>query len=222
MPLTSTQDILNHFESVIDDTLDQVTELNLANLAKDEIEDERNWEYLKKVDTTKTVAAGDTYLTMKSLPTDFRAPLDSGIFVGTGDIIPYTQIPFEDRYMVQDTLTHRYYIDLANSQYAVLGKPQSNTIYFWYLKTSGTLDVVSVNPLFPSRFWALIAYKMAIMWFAIDQGDKSRSYALEWSVFYEKMHNAMVLWNERIMRASYQNRMESKLDSKYLPNVMST
>lgn len=216
---SNTKDILNYFESITGDTPDQTTELNFANEAKDLIEEDRNWNFLKKEDSSQSVVAGDTYLTAKTLPSDFRYPLDSGIYVGS-DVLSYQQLPFEDRRNFQDNVSHRYYIDEANSNFFICGKPPAGTIFFPYMKTTPFLDLASSNPLFPARFWPMIACKMAMLWYAYDQGMKARAWDDRWQIEYEQLKSAMVRWDERRQRASYQNRQEQRYDSRSLPLVL--
>lgn len=42
----------------------------------------------------------------------------------------------------------------------------------------------------PEQFHLLIAMEMAKIWYAIDQGEKSRSYAPEWQAFYNDLKNS--------------------------------
>jgi hypothetical protein len=209
-PFTKTQDIITYFESIIDDSLDSVTELTLAEQAKNEIEDEKQWEMLKIVDTSQSFNSGDNYLTAKTLPSTFREPLDSGIFVTTNDLIPYLQLPLEDLYRVQDNIAHRYIIDIANNQYHILGKPTSGIIYFWHKKITPTLDTTTGpngnTPVWPIRFWPLISMRMAMIFFAIDQGLKAASWDDRWDNYYTSLHEQMKSWDEKLHNIAYQNR----------------
>jgi hypothetical protein len=127
-PLTPSE-ILVQFESLVDDSLDQDTELFLLNDVKNTIEADDEWALLKTCDETKAASVGDTFMTMKDLPDDFGLPSQRGIYVGT-DLVPWLQVAFEDRLRWQ-SVSHRYYIDMANNQYALCGNVNpGGTIHF--------------------------------------------------------------------------------------------
>ena len=71
------QEIITLFRAIIDeDSLDADYELDLLNTAKDALEGDREWEFLKKLDiTTFDWIGSDTYLTSHTLPTDFMSPV---------------------------------------------------------------------------------------------------------------------------------------------------
>ncbi len=208
------KEMLTMFEALIDDTLDSVLEEQLLNEAKDSLEAEYSWAILKQVDATQSAAVGDTYLSMHTLPTRFAAPSQKGIYVGN-DQIPYSQIPFEDRLRFRD-ITHRYYIDLANNQYALTGVANpGGMIQFFYQQYSGSLDADGDTWLFPTRFHPILPYRMAIKFFAIDQGDKSRAYDDRWDVFATKVLEAMVQWNARMtLQASQNSRLSVDMTAR--------
>lgn len=217
--MTVTNDILVYFQSIIGDSPDQTTMLNFANQAKDSVEAERNWMFLKGENVSQNFNGGDSYLTPKTLPPDFRQTVDSGIYVGN-DILAYLQLPFEDRRLFQDNVNHRYYIDIANNNFFICGQPPAGIIYFPYIKQTNQLDLVSNNPVWPNRFWPIIAYKMAILWYAYDQGIKARSWDDRWQLEFESMKAAMVRWDEMLQRSQYSNRVGLRGDSKSLPLVI--
>ena len=214
-----TEELLETFEGLIDDSLDATLELQLLNTEKDVLESERDWEYLKTVDLTQSVGASDNYLTMKPLPVDslgnkiFGRPSERGIFVGT-DLIPYRPIPIEQRFRWKD-VTHRYYLDMANYKYALCGLGNAgDLIQFWFAqKTLPLANLVNlavasstiIEPLFDSRFHAILPYRMAMKYFAIDQGDKSRAWDDRWQIYSEDLHQAMVYWDAALKVQANQN-----------------
>jgi len=211
------------FESITGDTLDTTTENTLLNEVKDDIESEDTWEILKTLDESQSVNTGDTYLTMKSLPSDFALPVDDGIYVGT-DIIPYLPIPYVNRIQFQ-SVQHRYYIDYASGKYAIMGSPNpGGTIHFFYHKFSPTLvPGTSQNPgtpwIFPARFHPIIPYRMAMKFFAIDQQEKARSWDDRWELFAAKIYQNMRGWNSRLVREAAQNK-NLDVDFSTHPNVV--
>ena len=218
------------FEEIIDDSLDPTLEQILLNQGKDDLESERMWKYLLKVDTTQVVNPGDTYLTKKTLPSDFFTPLESGIYVGT-DVIPYTQFPFEDQQFFQ-SISHGYFIDLNGGTYGILGQPNpGGTIWFPYQcftpplapLVNGAVQAGTINqPLFPIKFNALIAYYAAQRYFAIDQGPKGAAWDDHWGAYFSALHDSMVRWDFRIAKQAYANRMSGqRINTDSYPNIIS-
>ncbi len=221
-PLTP-QQIITQFESLIEDSLDLDTEIFLLNDVKNSIEEDEEWAILKACDMTQVANVGDTYLSFKQLPDDFGLPSQRGIYVGT-DLVPYIQVDFEDRIRWQ-SVSHRWYLDLANNQYALCGSANpGGTIQFFYQKQSPDL-VVSTDPeddapwIFPARFHSILPKLMAVMYPAIDQPDKSRAWDDRWNEFATKQLEIMRRWNARMLRqASANGYMTTDLSS--YPNII--
>lgn len=214
----TSEEIIALYRTLVGDSFDGVAEYQLLNQAKDQIEDERNWAYLKKLDSTQTFNTGDTYQTLKTLPSDFGKPMDSGIFVGS-DTLPYTSVPFEQQ-IVWNSLSHRYYLDMANNSFGIFGNPVAGPIHFFYQKTTPTLTAL-LSPLFPSRFHPILAYKMAQIFFSIDQGEKSRAWDDRWTVFYNQLLASMINWDAQITINGYQNASSDFIDHEKYPNIVS-
>lgn len=192
------------FETIIDDTLDKTYEYQLLNEVKDELEENDDWEILRAEDSTQMANVGDTFQTFHALPADFARPSEE-IFVGT-DRVPYLQIPFRRRRLWQD-VTHRFYLDMKNSQYALCGMVSvAGTIYFNYFTTSGNLaQGGTANWPFPARFHPLLPYLMAIKYYAVDQGDKYRSWDDRWDIFAKTKLESMRRWNMRLKKEAEAN-----------------
>jgi hypothetical protein len=144
-------------ESILDgQTLDQDFFLQLANIAKNKLEGERLWQYLKKLDDTQSASSGNNYNSAKTLPTDFA--LDYLVEVGTG-FVEQTPVRFEEQHKYRQS-ANRYYIDLANNSFYILGPSNGGTIYFFYKRTTPDITMVS-EPVFPERFHPILAYMVA-------------------------------------------------------------
>lgn len=212
------ENIILMYQQLVGDNMDSVTEYNLLNQAKDQIEDDREWAYLKAVDQSQSVSSGDTYLTMKNLPSDFGRVIDAGIYVNT-DIVPYLQIPFEDRIRWQ-SISHRYYIDLANAQYGIFGTPTPGVITMPYIKTTPTL-AAGVTPKMPSRFHPMLAYKMAQIFYAVDQGSKSIAWDDRWQIYYSGILDSMIQWDAKMQQTAQANlRGAGGLDPRNYPTII--
>lgn len=193
------QEILTQFESLVGDTLDQTLEIQLANNAKNKLEAEYQLEILKVVDTSQSSTVGGTYLTAYALPSSpaMLMPCDT-IYVGT---TPRRQIPFEQRVLYKESPNH-FYIDWRNGNYYLTGTvASSETITFPYLYATTDISVANLNStsvVWPARFHSLISYEMAFLWFAIDQGEKSRSFSPEWKLIYNELKSAFIAWDQKL------------------------
>jgi len=192
-------EILTQFENLVQDSLDQDLEVQLANTAKNELESELQLQILKKVDVSQTTVVGGTYLTPYNLPTDVFSPLNV-IYVGTQ---PRRQIPIEQRILYKDS-SDFFYIDWQASKFYLCGTVQTAEVisfpYTYATADIGTTTATSV--VWPARFHPLIPYKMAFLWFAIDQGEKQRSFSEEWMAAYGLLKNSMVDWDQRLKLAA--------------------
>lgn len=216
-PLTPDQ-IVEQFESLADDALDETTEYFLLNEVKDDLECDEEWKILKTLDETQSANPGDTYLTMKTLPADFGLPSQDGIYVGT-DVLPYIEVPFEDRIRWQFA-SHRYYIDEGSGTYAICGSPNpGGTIHFFYQKTSATLAKDGAAWIFPARFHPILPMLMVRKFFAIDQPDKARAWDDRWTTWITEKQSIMRRWNARAMLQANSNS-NRPVDISSYPNII--
>lgn len=186
-------DLIEQFETLIDDTLDSVTAYQLLNDAKNDIENERDWEYLKQWDTL-TFSSGYTY----SLPTDFNRALK--IVVGDTELIH--QVNIEDKKSIEG-IDNAFYIDIANNT-ITFGSTPSETPEICYIKT--TDDITDdTSPEMPSVFHSVLPYKMAQIWYSIDAGEKSRAWDDRWELYYSNKLGAMRLWDSKLKQKILDN-----------------
>lgn len=220
-PLTA-DEILSQFESLIDDSLDQTTELFLLNEVKDSIESERQWAMLMALDTSQSANPGDTFATTHPLPSDFGLPSPRGIYVGT-DLIPYKQIPSESQIDFQ-SITYAYFIDYYNSKYSLCGSvSQSGPIKFFYRRFSGTMALTANGGqpwVFPARFHPLLVYEMAIKYFAANQGDKAKAWDDRWSDYAQRIREAMYSWDDSMQTPALQNELNVFTDPASFPTII--
>lgn len=192
-PLTPDEMILQ-FETLIDDTHDDVNTLQLLNNARMIVEHARPWEILKAVDDTQVANAGDTYLTMKTIPSDFRAVRK--VIVGT---TPYTGCQFEERILFKDT-ANRYYIDVGNGQFALTGnRTSSAAIVFVYTKRSPQLVLGGDPWIFPGDYHNVLPHIMAaIHQGVIDPDEISRAQASGQSGIVNNILSSMFMWDDEL------------------------
>lgn len=168
------QDLRFFYEnSVIGDYPDPNETYVLFNQVKDIIEDMLNLQIALTVDTSQTANVGDTYLSMKPLPLDFRSTEKIVLTSPSGGSLALAYYPIamrlRDRYQ---KVFRRYYTDMKNKQFALTGSVGSSmTINHYYKCYTGQMSVGTetlTNPIaWPARFWNILAYGAA----AIKQGN---------------------------------------------------
>ncbi len=181
------------FEELVDDTLDEDLTYQIMNQAKDEIEAEREWEMLKKLDSSQTASTSE-----KTLPTDFLSPII--LYIGNQ---PQYQVPFEQQHLFSNT-SLRWVLKMATGKYQLLGSPTSGTLNFYYIYQTDDLTS-GTSPVWPAKFHKLIPFKMAELYYAIDQGEKGLSWDDKWEKQYKMIHSLMVNWDANLKKRAVEN-----------------
>jgi hypothetical protein len=202
--------IISTYEDMLDgqSTLPQSLEIVLANNAKNKLETELKLEILKRVDTSITTTPGGTYTTPYTLPGDF--------FEGMGyiyvDIFPYIQIPFEQR--ESNKFNPRvFYIDQSQNPQQLficgsMGAARTVTVPYWKESadiTAATVAAQATTVSWPDRFHLLLSMEMAKMEYAVDAGDKERSWDDRWQAAYNELKNQLINWDAALKLASIGN-----------------
>jgi hypothetical protein len=197
------QSIADKITNLTGDTMDTDFIIQLINDEKNSIETELQLEITKKLNTANTTTPGQTSSTAITLPTDFFLPLT--IYTGT---TPFSPVPFEQQQFFKDT-PQRYWINVGSSAYHLCGTQSSaQTIYFFYQYATPDLasdTLTSWSPVWPSRFHSLIPYAVARKYFAIDQGEKSRSWMPEHEIFYKEIKRQMIDWDAKLKLNALDN-----------------
>jgi hypothetical protein len=194
-------------ESLDMDELSDTVFFQLANVAKTKIEEERNWKILETDDNSQTASIGDTFLTTKTLPSNFGN--DIGLFVTNSNNQPieYAPIPYKERYQYKDA-SRRYWIDIANETFGLTGKLPSGftTIHLIYRKVS--TDIASgTSWVFPSRFHAIIGFLISEMYKGGGDYDEiSAREALQNRADASVLYQALIDWDTAI-RLKEMNEM---------------
>lgn len=191
-------DIIDFFETLVDDSPDPVSEYVLLNQADAEIRQMRPWEILKTLDSTKTRIAGDTADSAKALPTNFDRP--HRVFVGENQTSPLRRVSHQSKKSYA-FVAGAYFIDYKNGQLYISGGTQLGTIYNHYLyrplSLAETADASHLDaPVFPSDFWPVYAYKMAeIQMGGIDFDQIASGSLPTWARAYQRLLDAMTNWD---------------------------
>lgn len=187
---------------LLDESIDTDLFTTLYNVAKDSVEEDRDWEILKAFDSSQSASPGDTYLTAKDLPSDFRRPMDI-LYVGIDTV--YKPIPFEHKYVYRNR-NGFFYIDYANDQFFIIGAPGSTqTINMPYIKTTDELTLAT-SWTFPERFHKLLAFIIAGYYTAgVDADDIYARMSPEHKLAAESIMKNLEDWDSRLKLNAMDN-----------------
>lgn len=212
------QEILDQFENIVDDDIDPTFGLFLMNAAKDEVEGGYDWNFNRGIDISKTISAGDTYLSTKALPTDFLAPRK--LYV-TGDINPWNLIPYEEIYRYKD-IYKRWYIDHLNRVFALCGgsNPVGATIQLFYARFSPAITLTT-SPVWPETFHAYLPFKMAEMYKSGIDGEEVNFRMSPSNLrIASDILRSFRLWDAKIKTIEYNSKNEIRADLSSHPDVV--
>lgn len=198
--MENNQDIIEFFETLISDTMDETAEYALLNQVDTIIRKTRPWEILKSEDASKTRVSGETFLNSKVLPVDFDRPYK--MFVGD------TQLPGLKRLRNEDKRKFRnssgfYFIDYKNRTYSISSGTQAGTIYNNYIYKPFPLakdaDATHLDTPVFTDFLHIYAYKMAeVNMGGIDEDDRSLQSVPQWVRSYRELWDAMIAWDAEL------------------------
>lgn len=187
-------------DSLTNDSAGETWFYGAINAAKDAIEGERDWEFLKKLDTTKTHPAGTTSSTTYALPTDFGRPLRLSV----GSETSYRSLISQGDSRILRNDPGSWFIDWANETYSFTGtEGTGGTVYMLYTRFSPDI-AAGTEPVWPDRFHRVLAYEAAKMWYAQNAGEREFDWSGEHAVTAKQLKDSMVLWDERL-KAMYYN-----------------
>ena len=145
-------------------TIEETLFYNLLNSAKELVENERDWVFLRATDTTKTASQGDTFLTEKELPPYFAVDLSMYLVDSSNNPERCYPIAYEDRYFAKDS-QNRYFINFASSTFGITGnRGQSKTIHLVYKRYTPDITSTSSWLCFPTRFDKLLGFIVSGMY----------------------------------------------------------
>lgn len=172
--------------------------LQLLNIAKTKLEEQRLWQYLKKVNSSNTASSSAV-----TLPSDFAE--EYKITVGTSN--EYLPVPFEEQHIFASS-SGRYFIDWSALTLKLLGSSiQSSTLYIFYKRF--TPDIAAgTEPVFPERFHPILAYYVAAYYQSgIDSDDIFARMGPENRLAALELERAMKSWDSSIALRSQDNRI---------------
>lgn len=211
-------DFKTMFETITDDSLDDIQFYIFLNAAKNKIEAERDWNFNRAFDNSKSVASGDTYLTQKALPNDFLAPRR---LYFQNDLTPLIMIGFEERERYKD-IYKRWYIDWINQVFSICGATGAvgRTINMFYARQTDNITATT-SPVWPAIFHALLGFKAVEIWQSGSDSDD-----LNFRMSRENLRQAndllksMIMWDAKIKTVEYNDRNARNVDLSSYPDVV--
>ena len=196
----SPDDVIAMFRNLVDDAPDADGVQVLMDAAYTERNESRFWQMLMKMDSSITHSPSDTWLTSKTLPTDFSRPFSG--FGGDSDN-PYEFVPFEDILMHKGS-SNRVTIDLANSSLRFMAPSGSAlTFYLWYqyaptslIGLSGAQSAATTTIVWPGRFRPLLAFDMAAKYLGgWDSDEVARQMTSFQMNMAKSLERSMIKWD---------------------------
>jgi len=184
------------FQFLVDDTnVDETQELVLLNVAYDRVNAMKDWLFLRKSQSSQTIASTTSY----SLPTDFMYLIKAETLTSDNSLNEVSVIPFEDR--LKYIQSERYaYVDILNDNLEFTTAPVADvgsTLYWTYQYQPAQL-INTTSPVFPRQFHALVGYEMARMYFYFDQPEKDRAWNKEMAAEHALMMKQMKDWDTQL------------------------
>ncbi len=182
-------------ETLIDDSPDVTLEYQLLTQAKNTLENMYKPLVLQNIDASQVANAGDTYLTPKTLPIDYRQTIS--MYVGN---YLYLGIPFAQRIGYR-LMPRRFTVDHRNKKFFLTGQMgTSATIYHTYLTTSPALTEANESQdgiiLWPDEFQLLIVYQAAkILQGNADADDVTFRMSPQQEAEYQRILDAFIAWD---------------------------
>lgn len=210
------QDIIDQIENIMDDSQDPAFWLFYINTAKDNIETEREWVFNRGYDASQCTAAGDNYLSMKTLPTDYM--LTRKLYLA-GDITPLISIGFEERERYKD-IYKRFYVDYINRQFAVCGAGNGVRVLNHFYTRNTPAITTTTSPVWLVGHHYLV-FKTVEAFMSGRDGDEVNARMGPQNLrLAMEARKALIAWDGRIKTAEYNAKNERNVDLSSYPDIV--
>lgn len=209
------QEILTQFEGLIkDEDYDPTLLFQILSYGKNHLERKLKMLIHRDVDETQTASPGNTYLTLKSLPTGFRQMLR--LVVGT---TPYYPVSFLKREMYRNS-ARKYYINYkrfaaGSTALGLCGAIASaQTIYQYFLVkttdlTEATATAGNTTLTWPTEFHPILAFYAAKVHQAnLDPDDINFRLSSRQEVEMQAGLDAMINWDHDLKLSEQGNAIQ--------------
>lgn len=214
-------------EDIMDDNIDDTLFYQILNTVKGVLEEERPWEYLKKLDPALlSITSGQTASTSRALPADFGRPYRLFLIDGSSNENLLQGVPFEEQHLW--TTNHGFFwLDLANDVLYLSGtQTKDATLYHYYLKF--TPDIAAgTEPVFPDRFHSVLAFRVASYLMGGVDADNLYTVMTEKNAEQARMvESSMRKWDDQlklqamngsltVRKPNFNNNDPTRLDNAY-------
>jgi len=191
-------------------TINDIFFYQLLNVAKEKIENEREWRILETEDSSKSFSPGDTFETTKALPSDFASDIKLFLVDASNNRVNYSPIPYSERHSYKG-VAGRYAIDYVNNVFIITGSvSRAYTAYLIYKKFSD--DIASSSSwVFPARFHPILGFLVAEMYKAgVDWDSVNVQQALQNRKDASMLYESMLDWDTRIRTQEMGNVYETQ------------
>lgn len=181
--------------------LSSVEELDLLNKKYQFVNNNRQWEFLRKESTGLTTSTSVPYV---ALPADFKEFSQnkdgvSVIFLGT-NYREYKLVSFDSRRQYRDQDGYCY-VDMLNSRLYFTKQPTTaEAIEFDYIHRPAAI-AIGTSPIWPTDFHKIISHLMAADEFIVEQSEKALSYRDENLGLAEDLMSQMAVWDATLKLA---------------------
>lgn len=208
-PLFTPKMLRTQLENLIGDTFDVTHTYQLLTQAKNYLETTLKLAILQAYDGSQTANPGDNYLTLKTLPSDFKT-MNKLVVGPSGSTSPvqYYPIPMNKRELMQK-ISRRFYIDWkkmvqGTASLGLTGSVASaSTIGMHYQVKTDDLTEANENTtgiiLWPDEFQPIIPYQVAkIIQANTDADEINFRMSAAQEAEYQRLLDAFIAWDQDI------------------------
>lgn len=183
-----------------DDNIESAQELRWINQSYNRINTMKIWNFLRKEDSSKTIATGTTSY---AVPSDFLYPSDDKFYLldSSGNVVHRIKWVGQQNYRRFNDQKGYAYLDLVNSNIVFTASDVSDysglTLHLPY-QYQPTELTASTEPVFNKAFHMILAYHAAKHFWYNDQQEKDRSFHREMEAEYQNILADMERWDNHL------------------------
>lgn len=190
--------------------MDTVLFSNFLNISQMRRENMRPWMILRSEDSSQTVSSGNTFLTEKSLPTDFRRWYSRSpvvIIDSANNPMAYLkEVPIGQKYTHKGNGS-KFYTNYATNKLFICGDwSQSGTIIQNYIKKSTLVSADGENEwIFPSEYHEILGLDVAVMQkLGVDYDIINNAQGNNQATLANTIFMQMAEWDDELQNSSVQ------------------
>jgi len=206
-------DIYSRVTNLLDDEeIDTSLFDYLLDLAQARREGMRPWAKLRAVDTANTVTAGNTFLSSKTLPTNFRKFYSNrpiSLIDSNNNFFGFRSgIPFEERYQYQSD-SEVFYVDHANDTFYLCGNVNQTLIIamFYIKKPTLVSSDDAAEWVFPEEYHGILPLDIATYYrLGPDYDILGNAQGERYATIANGLYREMEKWDNELQLFALQGR----------------